>query len=184
MCFGLQTDPTKTPFGFLNGQIRHNAIITSAGWYNFGGQKLGYGDLSIQDIAKISLSISADDIFFVLSEGDSFWNLPKEFNSSEPGTKYVIANASWVITTSIIVRSRTDIRKAEKVSKDGIEYVRIPRHSVEEVLTAPKIPPQDTINKIETDPPFTPPKKVIKKPRTIHFGNVAPIPAPVAFPVP
>jgi hypothetical protein len=161
MCFGLQTDPKKTPFGLLNGQIKHNAIITSAGWYNFGGQKLGYGDLSLSDMAKISKNISGKDIFFVLSEGDSFWNIPKGANSSEPGTKYVIENASWVITNSLIVRSRPDIKKAEKISQDGIEYVRIPRSNVKEVLTPPPI--QDKKEDYgDIAPPLPPPKKKLR----------------------
>jgi hypothetical protein len=180
MCFGLQTDPNKTPFGFLNGQVRHDAIITSAGWYNFEGQKLGYGDLSLQDMAKISSTLSKNEIFLVLSEGDSFWNVPKNINSAEPGSEYVIANASWVISNSLIVRSRSDIKKSEKTSKDGISYVRIPRSNVKDVLTPSQpIKEKSDISLIDegilVPVPILPPKKkkTILKPRAVGASTIA-----------
>jgi hypothetical protein len=182
MCYGLQTDNKKTPFGMLNGQIRHDAIITSAGWYNFEGEKLGYGDLSLADMAKISKNISGKEMFFVLSEGDSFWNLPKGANSSEPGTAYVIANASWVIANSLIVRSRQDIKKAEKTSQDDIEYVRIPRSNVKEVLLASKsVPIKDNEeDKLLPLPPL-PLKKKILKGRSVGAPTMA-TPRTIAIP--
>jgi hypothetical protein len=167
--FGNQIDPKKTPFGLLSGQVRHNAIITSAGWYNYNGQKLGYGDLSLQDMEKISLNISKLEIFFALTEGDSFWNIPKEINSTEPGLDYIANNAAWIITKSLIIRSRPEIIKSEKTIQDGISYMRIPRGNIKEILQPSSIKEKPVL--LKTDEPE--PKKAVKtKSRSVAYQKI------------
>jgi hypothetical protein len=137
--YGLETDPNKTPFKLINGQQKLNGIISSAGWFNGKGERLGYGDLSIKDINRISKNIPDNEMFYVLSEVDASWDIPKELDRSAPGTDYVINNASWIIGQKLIIRSRSDIfglrDKEDIVEKDGVSYNRLSRDEVRKLFS-------------------------------------------------
>jgi hypothetical protein len=137
--YGLETDPNKTPFKLINGQQKLNGIISSAGWFNGKGERLGYGDLSLKDIHRISKNIPDNEMFYVLSEVDASWDIPKELDRSAPGTDYVINNASWIIGQKLIIRSRSDIfglrGKEDFVEKDGVFYNRLSRDEVRKLFS-------------------------------------------------
>jgi hypothetical protein len=129
--YGNEISRKKTPFGLLNNQVIADSIIKSAGWFNQLGQKLGAGDLSLREMGVIQQNIAADEMFFVLSEADSMWGIPSQFDKSEPGFCYVAENATWIIGRSIgIVRVRDDIAKSEETIVDGIRYSRIPNKAI------------------------------------------------------
>jgi hypothetical protein len=126
--FGYEHNTAKTPFGFLNEQIRSNAVVKSGGWYNYDSQKIGRGDLSMNDLATVAAQIPAEEAFFVLSEGDAFWGVPEGVDTSEPGIEYVVRCAIWMVSRSTgIVRVRDNIYGGEYAEKDGVKYTRIPR---------------------------------------------------------
>jgi hypothetical protein len=126
--FGYEHNTAKTPFGFLNEQIRSNAVVKSGGWYNYDSQKIGRGDLSMADLATVAAQIPAEEAFFVLSEGDAFWGVPEGVDTSEPGIEYVVRCAIWMVSRSTgIVRVRDNIYGGEYAEKDGVKYTRIPR---------------------------------------------------------
>lgn len=119
-------------FDISNGQMRHDAIIKSAGWYTHKGDRLGNGDLSLFDMQVISIAINPDDVFIVLSELDSMWDMPSELDHSSPGQDYVLQKAIWIIGHTkelggTIIRVRNDITKLEEIEKDNIKYLRMPR---------------------------------------------------------
>lgn len=134
LVYGTEIDPKKTPFGLVNNQIRADSIINNAGWFNSNGERLGRGDLSLQDMSKISKAIG-DDMFLVLSEADCSWNMPRDIEETSPGFNYVITNISWGITSGSIIRVRDFIDRPEKMSRDGVEYTRINRRSFIESLS-------------------------------------------------
>jgi len=129
--YGFETDPKKTPFGILNNQFRTDAIVKNGGWFNFDGNKMGTGDLSLKDMLHISKEIAHGEVFFVLSETDSSWDMPSGMDRSAPGKDYVLKTATWVIGKYTgIVRVRDDITKSSESDIDGIKYLRIPRNVV------------------------------------------------------
>lgn len=128
LIYGSITDAKKAPFGLVNNQQRNDSIINNAGWFNSNGERLGKGDLSLTDMSNISKSIG-DEMFFVLSEADSGWNMPSQLDASAPGFDYVISHISWGITSGSIIRVRDFVDTTEKVVKDKIEYTRISRKS-------------------------------------------------------
>src|SRR5208282_6216400 len=102
--YGSHIDPKKTPFGLINNQTRVvDEVITCAGWFNSAGEKLGAGDLSIADMSIISKRIGKE-VFLVLSEGDSLWNVPSGTNASAPGVDYVMQKCLWHISSGSIIR--------------------------------------------------------------------------------
>ena len=136
--YGLETDPKKTPFGMLNGQIRSNGVLNNAGWFNLTGEKIGHGDISMKDMEKIANNLNANECFFVLSEFDTIWNMPKDMNANEPGKDYVLKHCAWSISRSSIlkVRDTTTALKSENVtSGDGVAYTKVGRVAFEKVIT-------------------------------------------------
>jgi hypothetical protein len=129
--YGLETNPKKTPFGFINNQVRNDNIIQNAGWFNIKGERLGEGDLSLKDMHSIAKHIPSSEAFFALTEVDSGWNLPSHLDRTAPGLTYIMQKAVWVIarTTAggVVVRVRDDIDKPEDATRDGEKYVRVPR---------------------------------------------------------
>ena len=75
-CFALtpelerQYESVKAP---PEAQIveRHNRLLKNVSLFDVAGRKLWWGDLDAQSIA------SFQGIYYVLSEGDSFWNVPE-----------------------------------------------------------------------------------------------------------
>lgn len=136
--YGLETSPSKTPFGFLNEQRRLDGIINNAGWYNSKGEKIGTGDLSIKDMDKIKRNIPSDEIFFILTEFNSFWAIPGDLDKSAPGLDYIINNASWIVISKAIIRIREDINATDSVIKEGIEYARTTRKEILKMIKPSK----------------------------------------------
>lgn len=94
---GMYADLNCNLFGLQYGQnLCGKEIIRNAGWYNHLGQKLGYGDLSIEDLDKIAASIAEEELFIVLSELDSTWGLPSSLDRFAPGIDYVMQHAVWI----------------------------------------------------------------------------------------
>lgn len=140
--YGYETNPKKTPFGFLNNQMRLDSIIHNAGWFNIKGERIGCGDLSLKDLQTIAKSIPAGEIFIALNEADSGWNIPSELNHSEPGFHYVINNAVWIVAksdagTGSIMRIREDISTNENITQDGVKYNRVPREVLKKAFVKP-----------------------------------------------
>lgn len=125
--YGTEFNYVKGPFDLKCGQMRANQFTHNSGWYNKFGQKLGFGDLSAKDIKTISKEIPEDELFYVLSETDSFWNFvtkisiigslsttdPKE---QEPGIEYVEEHFIYLITRNKIYC------RGNKFERDGIVF--------------------------------------------------------------
>ena len=99
----------KNDFGLQTGQMRAiNKMTHNSGWYNAQGERLGWGDLSITDMANIRSLLEPDQSFVVLSESDSFWNFVEktggygwqaETNADieAPGVQYIKDNMMYLI---------------------------------------------------------------------------------------
>jgi hypothetical protein len=119
-------------FGLHNNQIRGDGIINSAGWYNHNGERLGNGDLSLQDMVAIAKDLDPTEVFIAIAEIDASWDFPTHLDHSAPGKDYVFQKAVWIIGNdkthgAAILRVRNDIQKPEKAEQNGIQYFRYPR---------------------------------------------------------
>jgi hypothetical protein len=63
-------------FGIRTGQIRAMEHVHNGSWYDRDGLKIGWGDLTKEDIFRIAKAIPEDDVFYVVGEHDSYWNAP------------------------------------------------------------------------------------------------------------
>jgi hypothetical protein len=124
--YGCETDSKKTPFGLLNHQMRTDGLLNNAGWFNSAGEKIGFGDLGIQDLHKISSAIPKGESFLALSEFDTSWSIPSHLDASAPGIDYVMQNCLWYICSGAIYRVR-DSGPLEEATRNGIKYTRISR---------------------------------------------------------
>jgi hypothetical protein len=95
--YGTEFNSIKGPFGLKCGQIRGDVIFRNVGWYNKSGERLGWGDLSIEDVEKIVRDIPEGEIFVIMTEQDAYWNLIKtERDLDKPGKDYVLERARLI----------------------------------------------------------------------------------------
>lgn len=139
-------------FGLYYGQYRHrdNSYGHNAGWYNKLGEKLGYGDLSVNDVKRIAAELEEGELFITMGEQDSFWKFvtfnpgtigahcatsPEE---QAPGQKYVAEKAVYVITKGKIYVGdegwkRNDIL-AKKSAAVGVPFEAISAKQLLEMM--------------------------------------------------
>lgn len=122
----MYSDPNCKELGIQYAQTRVNAVLNNAGWFSHDGDKLGVGDLSMQDLLEISRNLPIGEVFFVLSEG-TLLSLPSNLDRLSPGIEYVVANASWTVTSADIFKLDSLINVQDIEIRDGISYVKYAR---------------------------------------------------------
>jgi hypothetical protein len=119
-------------FGIRGGQCRyHGDFVHNGGWYNKAGEKLGWGDLSPDDINRISSELADDELFVILGETDSHWNFvsfedrdgltwkkttKEEF---EPGRKYLAEKWRYIIAPGKVY-----VPQSRMADYDPSDYLR------------------------------------------------------------
>ncbi len=109
-------------FGLSHDQVRCPRLVTNAGWFNSAGEKIGYGDLSADDIRRISSEeINWGELFIVLEEDDHRSNLPKDLKHDAPGIDYVLSKAHMVLareTRFLILRDRPGPARTRQILRE------------------------------------------------------------------
>lgn len=130
--YGSQFERASRLFGLSCGQIRGKDFVHNGGWYNKAGEKLGWGDLAIEDFQKIRRELEDGELFIILGEQDSFWNFvtrPGIIGSmaqvkpdvEAPGVDYVAEKARFVITKDGYFFV-SDYPREEWFNRDGLEF--------------------------------------------------------------
>ena len=92
---------SKTPFNLECGQTHARGLIHNSGWYNVDGEKIGWGDLSVDDVKNIMDGLEPYQVFIVLGEIESFWDFTRRVgmigSASKPGRKYVEEHMKYLI---------------------------------------------------------------------------------------
>lgn len=86
-------------FGLYNGQMRLTHAVHNGGWYNKAGERLGVGDLDVDDLETITLGLEEDELFIVLPEHASYDRFFKGtfVDAITPGPAHVAAEAIYII---------------------------------------------------------------------------------------
>lgn len=113
--YGSEFEPTGNLFGLRCGQMRTRRVVHNGGWYNRNGEKLGWGDLSNEDLRQIATGLEGGEVFIVLPETESFWKFVKPAfhgptgslstptaEEAHPGKEYVSEHAILVVTRNQI----------------------------------------------------------------------------------
>ena len=127
--YGSEFRSKKGPFGLACGQMRGHDFCHNAGWYNKAGEKLGWGDLSLDDIRTICREIDPGELFVILSEHDSFWKFTTSIgtigsmcsvrpDAEAPGVDYIAEHARYIIANGAIYA--LDAR--EDFERDGVFF--------------------------------------------------------------
>lgn len=88
--------------GWGNKKVGHNC-----GWYDRLGNKVGWGDLSKEDLDRVAADLPAGELLIVLSEQKSFWTFvtqigiigdlcKTESREQSPGVDYVTEHALFI----------------------------------------------------------------------------------------
>jgi hypothetical protein len=127
--YGHEFKSESDLFGLRCGQMRGHDFTHNSGWYNREGEKLGWGDLSLEDFQHISDGLDENELFIVLSESDSFWNFVtrpgligsiSEVNPdvNAPGKEYVAEHCMYIIAKGKVY-TVTDWGKREDTIQRG-----------------------------------------------------------------
>lgn len=137
---GIYGDLSCKLFGLQLDQKRQNEVIRNAGWFNIKGEKIGKGDLSLDDIDNIAGDLQSEDLFIILSEADSSWDMPGNLDRFAPGLPYVMEKARWVASgldhsaaTAFKVHDNPALNPSKKTEGD-IEYTYCDRYWLHKTL--------------------------------------------------
>lgn len=115
-------------FGLRVGAIRAKDLVHNGGWYNGLGQKIGWGDLSVEDIKRIQSKLQPEELFVVLPERASYWDFVEHLpdnkmqldaKAAHPGIEYIVEHAHWLITPATIYHKNYTNEAGEH---DGLQY--------------------------------------------------------------
>jgi hypothetical protein len=105
---GLYEDRSRFVLGQLFDlhRFRVNDFCHNAGWFNANGERLGYGDLSTEDIKRISEGLQEGELFIVLNESDVPWTKSERHpgDPTAPGIRYVCEHADLIIAPKRVLR--------------------------------------------------------------------------------
>lgn len=124
----MYSDPNCRELGLQYGQVRQNAILTNAGWFSQEGEKLGVGDISMDDLARISRSLPTGEMFYVLTEANCL-SLPQHLDRLAPGIEFVLDKAIWAANSADVFRIDSTINNQVLEIRDGVSYVRLARQA-------------------------------------------------------
>ena len=111
----------RNDLGIVSGQMRGDDFVHNGGWYNAEGEKIGWGDLSKEDLERIVKHMAGEltEVFVVMGEHDSFWPFvtslgplgalcETDATEKNPGLDYVAEKARYVITGNGIFHFHSD----------------------------------------------------------------------------
>ena len=113
--YGSESNNNPIPYFNLRcGQMRWNDLVHNGGWYNKKGEKLGWGDISADDLIHLSNTLPEWEEFYILPERASFWNFVNAIGTigsacttaptiDAPGIEYAKENCRWVISRGTII---------------------------------------------------------------------------------
>ncbi len=135
-------------FNLRCGQCRCDDFVHNGGWYNKAGEKLGWGDLSPQDLLKVSNGLEEGELFVILPESASFWNFvtrPGIIGSlcvvnpdvEAPGTEYVAEYAMYIISRhQLYLVDRYRHRKEDVVDLKGLEFKVLTKEGAKQLIAS------------------------------------------------
>ena len=95
-------------FGLRNAQLspKRGTAVRNASWFNAAGEKLGWGDLSFDDLHRIAAGLRGRETFIILDQSYGYFAFlfPKHFRNAgrkgpmdRPGASYVRRHARYEI---------------------------------------------------------------------------------------
>lgn len=128
----------KSPIPYYNlrcGQMRTNDLVHNGGWYNNKGEKLGWGDLSSDDLIHLSNTLLEGEVFYILPEGASYWKFVETYEKKSeplltmeaPGIEYVQQNCRWVIWSGTIIEVDDYVNRTSSKTYRNMDYMQTTR---------------------------------------------------------
>ena len=106
---------SKAAYGLRCGQMNNGRRGHNAGWYNARGEKLGWGDLSQEDVDRLMAILPEGELFITLPESASFWDFVTDIGQfgwtcatdptvENPGIEYVLKRTGLILAKGREVR--------------------------------------------------------------------------------
>ncbi len=144
--YGHEFGSTSDLFGIRCGQMRGGELVHNGGWYNRLGEKLGWGDLSIEDMQRIASQLEEGELFIILGERDSYWDIHEEKGDQKkdehaPGVEYVTKKCRYIIAPKQLYAADEFGNVTEPVKRqlDGMEFTWLPREMVNRLIATGSI---------------------------------------------
>lgn len=113
----------SNPFGLCAGQCKIDEVIHNGFWFNSEGEYIGWGDLTSQNLRRISEEIGEGISFYILDEVDGHPHTINERirrNGDFPGSIYVEQHAFMVITRGQI----RFVDRSDNTHPTNLEHIR------------------------------------------------------------
>lgn len=143
--YRLENPAPSTRFGLSNGQFYHGytELIHNGYWYNKHGERLGWGDLSVENFQRISEEIEDNELFIILSEHDGYRRIVRQSQGREtdtlhaPGVKYVAEHAAFIITKNKLYGvEHLWQSKDEFIMRRGLKFIVMQPELVRDFITS------------------------------------------------
>lgn len=101
-----------TRLGLLVGQCGDDSKAHNGSWFDKTGTKVGWGDIGKADIPRIKEKLKEGEVFFVVGEHESYWDLydwkNKKFTIDplNPGLDWVLEKFRFYITNQGVFRAK------------------------------------------------------------------------------
>ncbi|TSC58283.1 MAG: hypothetical protein Greene041619_714 [Candidatus Peregrinibacteria bacterium Greene0416_19] len=132
-------------FGLRCGQMRSGTgkLTHNSGWYSAAGEKLGFGDLSKDDLLRVSAELDDGELFIVLGEQDSFWNFvtrPGIIGSQAqtkpdveaPGREYVAAKCMILVQKGQV----HFVNDYEPTGRTGLHFPHLSQEDAQRIIAS------------------------------------------------
>lgn len=86
------------------GHCGNDSLAHNGGWFDKESNKIGWGDIGPREVERVKEKQLPGEIFFVVSEHDSYWDLPKGLDPLKPGLDFIIEKVRFFITDNKIYR--------------------------------------------------------------------------------
>jgi len=124
----------STRFGLWAGQFYATNFIADASWYSQHGELLGSGDITSEDVLRISSELLVGEMFLLVREHVIS---PNDYiKAISPGIDAVCQNASYAIAPGVVYAlDRNGVYgKGQKVQYRGIQVEMITPESLRRLL--------------------------------------------------
>lgn len=131
-----------------SGQIRTDDFVHNGGWYECDGTKIGWGDLSREDLQRIPRCLPEGEPLIILDEHYSFWSFVRrpgllgsmtQVRQEEhaPGIEYVADKCCYILTRGhryYVARNWSNQR--EEITVHGITFEVLDRQGARNLILA------------------------------------------------
>ena len=116
---------------FMSGQLfglkrfQADDFCHNAGWFNAKSERLGFGDLSKDDLRRIADCLEEGELFIIVGEWDMFWTDKDGDDPKAPGTRFIVEHAHMIVAPKRVLQVKHYGEPLGSFNVDGLTIENI-----------------------------------------------------------